>query len=472
MTRYQQLADILSERIEQGLYSCGERLPSVRLLSEEHGVSISTVQQAYRSLEKCLLIEARAKSGYFVRGNPRRPELPAVCRHAQRPVEISQWEHTLAFLHDSTEEDVLHLGSGTPDSSGPGLKVLSRLLSRISLHQSEAIMAYGSLQGSLILREQIARLMLDSGNHQSAENIIITAGCHGALAIALGAVCQPGDIVAVDSPSFHGAMQSLKGMGMKVIEIPTDPVIGISLEALEMALEQWPIKAVQLTPTCNNPLGYNMPDGRKKALLTLAQRYDIAIIEDDVYGSLAYQYPRPATIASFDDDGRVLLCSSFSKTLAPGLRVGWIAPGRYLEKALHIKYITAGRTPTLQQLAVAEFIRQGDFTQHLRRMRRQYQQNLDIMTHWVTKYFPPSTCLSRPQGGFMLWVELPEGFDSLRLNRILLPHKVQIAAGFISSASGKYRNSLRLCFSKPMTDEIEQAVKLVGKTVSEILAEG
>lgn len=470
MTRYQQLADILSQRIKEGLYVAGERLPSVRMLSDEHGVSISTVQQAYRQLEECLLIEARAKSGYFVRCSSNLPSLPATCTHAQRPVEISQWGNMLAFLTTGDPGSIIHLGAGSPDLSGPGLKILSRLLSRVSLHQSE-VLDYDNIYGTQILREQIARVMLDSGNHQSAENIIITSGCHGALAIALGAVCQPGDIVAVDSPSFHGAMQTLKGMGMKVIEIPTDPVVGISLEALEMALDQWPIKAIQLTPTCNNPLGYNMPDERKKALLILAQRYDVAIIEDDVYGALAYQYPRPPTIASFDDDGRVLLCSSFSKTVAPGLRIGWIAPGRYLDKALHMKYISAGRVATLPQLAMAEFIKQGHYMQHLRRMRRQYQRNRDIMTSWVMKYFPPNTCLSRPQGSFMLWVELPHGFDSLRLNRCLLPQGVQVAVGFISSASGKYRNCLRLSYSKPMTVEIERAVQKVGKAIYELLAE-
>ncbi|KAG4079426.1 hypothetical protein HA402_000632 [Bradysia odoriphaga] len=276
-----------------------------------------------------------AEIGYFVRCSSNLPALPALCSHAQRPVEISQWENTLEFLKASTQENVLHLGVGTPDLSGPGLKILSRLLARISLHQSEEVLDHDSIYGTLALREQIARLMLDSGNHQSAENIIITSGCHGALAIALGAVCQPGDIVAVDSPSFHGAMQTLKGMGMKVIEIPTDPV--------------------------------HAGNERKKALLTLAQRYDVAIIEDDVYGALAYQYPRLPTIASFDEDGRVLLCSSFSKTVAPGLRVGWISPGRYLEKALHMKYISAGRVPTLPQLAMAEFIKQGHYLQHLRR---------------------------------------------------------------------------------------------------------
>jgi len=243
---------------------------------------------------------------------------------------------------------------------------------------------------------------------------LITTGCHEALSVGLRALCQPGDVVALDSPSFHGVMQTLKGLGIKALELPTDPRHGINLPALEMALEQWPIKAIQLTPTCNNPLGYTMPDANKLALLRLAQRFDVAIVEDDVYGDLAYRYPRPRTIKSYDEDGRVLLCSSFSKTLAPGLRIGWMAPGRYLEQALHLKYIGTGATATHPQMALAEFIANGYYEPHVRRLRAQYQRNRDLMIDWVTRYFPTGTRASAPQGGFMLWIELPEGFDTLR----------------------------------------------------------
>ena len=236
-----------------------------------------------------------------------------------------------------------------------------------------------------------------------------------------------------------------------------------------MALEQWPIKAIQLTPNCNNPLGYNMPDERKKGLLRLAQRYDIAIIEDDVYGELAYQYPRPATITSFDEDGRVLLCSSFSKTLAPGLRVGWIAPGRYHDRAIHMKYITTGASATLPQIAIADFIKQGHYLVHLRRMRNQYQRNLCTMTDWVMKYFPCGTRVSRPQGGFLLWIELDERVDTLRLNRLLEEHSVQIAIGSIFSASGKYRNCLRMNYAQTLTAKTERAVQRVGILASQML---
>lgn len=469
MTRYATLAAILSQRIEQGLYPAGERLPSVRMLSQEHGVSISTVQQAYRLLEESQLVEARPKSGYFVRGLRTLAELPAVTRPVQRPVDISQWEQVLELIRTKPREDLVQLGRGMPDISEPTLKPLMKALGHMGRHGDLRSLYYDNIQGVMGLREQIARLLLDSGCQISADQLVITTGCHEALSAGLRAVCQPGDIVAVDSPCFHGTMQTLKGLGMKALEVPTDPLTGISLEALEMALDQWPIKAILLTPNCNNPLGYIMPEARKQRLLTLAQRHDVAIIEDDVYGDIAYQYPRPRTIKSFDDDGRVLLCSSFSKTLAPGLRIGWIAPGRYLERVLHMKYIGTGSTATQPQLAIAEFIRHGHYLQHLRRMRTRYQQNRDLMTGWIMKYFPSGTRVSQPRGGFMLWIELDDEFDTLRLNRYLERQGVQIAVGSIFSASGKYRNCLRINYAPKLTPEIEQAVRRVGETIQSLL---
>lgn len=471
MTLYVNLAELLGTRIEQGFYRPGDRLPSVRALSIEHGVSLSTVQQAYRLLEDNGLAMPKPKSGYFVPVGRELPALPEVGRPAQRPVEISQWDQVLELIRAVPRKDVIQMGRGMPDVLMPTLKPLLRSLARVSRRQDLPGLYYDNILGCMDLREQIARLSLDSGCQLTADDIVITTGCHEALSASIHAICEPGDIVAVDSPSFHGAMQTLKGLGMKALEIPTDPITGISLEALELALEQWPIKVIQLTPNCNNPLGYIMPEARKRALLTLAQRFDVAIIEDDVYGELAYSYPRPRTIKSFDEDGRVLLCSSFSKTLAPGLRIGWVAPGRYLERVLHMKYISTGSTATQPQIAIAEFLKGGHFEPHLRRMRTQYQRNRDLMLDWVSRYFPVGTRASRPQGSFMLWVELPEGFDTLKLNRILVEQGVQVAVGSIFSASGKYRNCLRMNYSAKPTPQIEDAVRKVGTAAIKLLAE-
>lgn len=408
MTRYLNLAEYIGCRIEQGLYGPGERLPSVRALSVEHGVSLTTVQQAYRVLESSGLAIPRPKSGYFVPADRRLPALPKMGRPTLRPVDISQWDLVRELMRFEQGANVVQLGCGMPDVTAPTLKPLLTALARIGRRSDCSSLQYNHLQGVPALREQIARLAVDSGCRLTPADIVVTSGCQEALSCAIRALCMPGDIVAIASPSFHGMMQALKAAGLKALEIPTDPVTGASLEALEMALEQWPVKAIQLTPTCNNPLGYSMPEERKRTLIRLAQRFDVPIIEDDIYGDLAQRYPRPRTLKSFDDDGRVLLCSSFSKTLAPGLRVGWIAPGRYLAQVLHMKYIGSGATATQPQLAVAEFIAAGHYQPHRRRMRKQYQRNRDLMTEWVSRYFPAGTRVSKPQGGFTLWVELPE----------------------------------------------------------------
>ncbi len=465
MTRYQHLANLLAERIEQGLYRSGEKLPSVRSLSQEHGVSISTVQEAYRVLENLQLIIPQPRSGYFVAKHKAQPPVPAMSRPVQRPVEVTQWDEVLMLLDARADSTITSFGGGSPDITQPSLKPLWREMSRVVQHNIHDVLSYDELAGRHDLREQIARLMLDHGSAVNADEIIVTSGCHSALAIALLSVCKPGDIVAVESPSFHGTMQMLRGLDIKAIEIPTDTESGISVEALELALEQWPVKGVILVPNCNNPLGFIMPEARKRAVLALAQRHDIVIFEDDVYGELAYDYPRPRSIKSFDIDGRVLLCSSFTKTIAPGLRVGWIAPGRYHDRVMHMKYAASGTTVPSTQLAVTAFIRDGHYHRHLRRMRQLYQHNMDTFTCWVRQYFPGEICVTRPKGGFMLWVELPERVDMVCVAQQLCRLKIQVAPGSLFSASGKYRNCLRINCALPTTEHNREALKKLGEAI-------
>lgn len=466
MTRYQYLANLLAERIEQGLYRHGEKLPSVRTLSQEHGVSISTVQQAYQTLENLQLIAAQPRSGYFVAPRKAQPPVPAMSSPVQRPVEITQWDEVNTLLADHHDKSLIAFGSGAPDVSQATLKPLWRELSRLVQHNPCAVLGYDELPGRKDLREQIARIMLDSETVVVAEDVVVTNGCHSALAIALLAVCKPGDIVAVESPCYYGTMQMLRGFDIKAIEIPTDPQTGISIEALELALEQWPIKGVILVPNCNNPLGFIMPDARKRAVLSLAQRHDIVIFEDDIYGELAREYPRPRTIKSWDIDGRVLLCSSFTKSIAPGLRVGWIVPGRYRDRVLHMKYATSSTSVPAMQMAVAAFIRDGHYHRHLRRMRQIYQHNMEDWTCRVRQYFPCDICVTRPQGSFMLWIELPEMVDMVCVAKQLCRLKIQVAPGSLFSATGKYRNCLRINCALPLNDKNQEALRLMGEAVS------
>ncbi|EPN9096050.1 PLP-dependent aminotransferase family protein, partial [Escherichia coli] len=364
-----------------------------------------------------------------------------------------------------SDSSIVPLSKSTPDVETPSLKPLWRELSRVVQHNLQTVLGYDLLAGQRVLREQIARLMLDSGSVVTADDIIITSGCHNSMSLALMAVCKPGDIVAVESPCYYGSMQMLRGMGVKVIEIPTDPETGISVEALELALEQWPIKGIILVPNCNNPLGFIMPDARKRAVLSLAQRHDIVIFEDDVYGELATEYPRPRTIHSWDIDGRVLLCSSFSKSIAPGLRVGWVAPGRYHDKLLHMKYAISSFNVPSTQMAAATFVLEGHYHRHIRRMRQNYQRNMALYTCWIREYFPCEICITRPKGGFLLWIELPEQVDMVCVARQLYRMKIQVAAGSIFSASGKYRNCLRINCALPLSETYREALKQIGEAV-------
>lgn len=472
MKLYQQVAQSIAERIQQSYYQAGDKLPSIRTLSESHSVSISTAQEAYRQLEQDGWAESRPKSGYYVLHQQKTIlKLPKQTRPAQKPLKVARWDDVLNLVNADNENSIVQLGRGSPDLSAPTLKPLIRIQSQLNQRSSLNTLGYNNLNGNAELRLQMARLMVDSGCQLHPDDIIVTTGCQEALSTCLRSTTQPGDVVVVDSPSFYGSMQAFQAQGLKVLEMPTHAENGMSLDALELALEQWPVKVIQLTPTCNSPLGYIMPVENKKRLLELARQYDLPIIEDDIYGDLAYQSPRPPTIKSFDTEGRVLLCSSFSKTLAPGFRVGWVSPGRYLNQVLHLKYVVTACTSTLPQISIAEFIAQGGYERHIRKMRQQYQKNRDIMIAWIEQYFPEDTRTSYPQGGFTLWVELPKKFDTVELSQRCLKKGASIAPGVLFSASGKYNHCLRLNYSVRPSETRENAVSLIGKLIAEMIEE-
>lgn len=471
MKLYEQVATTLKDRIDLGYYHEGDKLPSVRGLSQEHGVSISTVQEAYGLLIDDGVIESRPKSGYYVLLRQAPPELPTTSNPAPQPLVVAQWQKLQHMINEYGSHETTKLSLALPDTNASTLKPLTRLMAELSRSADSHVLDYEHAAGSDLLRHQIARVMVDSGCRVHPEEIIITSGCQEALSCSLRAVTEPGDIVVVDSPSFFGSVQAIKINGVKALEIPTHPETGISLEALEMAFEQWPIKACLLTPTNNNPLGYSMPDKNKLRLLELLNRYDVPLIEDDVYGDLSYTLPRPRTIKSFDTQGRVILCSSFSKSIAPGIRVGWIAPGRYREHIMMVKYLSSLSTPKLTQMAVAEFIAQGYYEKHLRRVRRDYLRDRDAVIGWLKREMPEGTRISYPQGGYLLWVELPEHVDSNELNILAKAQGISIAPGTLFSASGKYQNFMRICCVNSSNPALEKAITTLGQLSKKMMAQ-
>lgn len=464
MKKYEYVAQTLSEQIAAGIYKMGDRLPSIRHLSGQLGVSISTIQEAYLLLERRGLTEVRPKSGHFVtRQQQRLLDLPATRGYSARPSETSNWAKVFQLLYQTETADALYLGRAVPNLSLGTLKPLQRSLAALTRRGELRGLSYDYIFGCDELRRQITRVAVDSGCNLSPDEVIITSGCQEALASSLRALTQPGDTVIVDSPSFYGSLQAIEACGLKVLELPTHPERGISLEAMELALEQWPVKACLITPTFNNPLGYTMADERKARLVELLARYDTPLIEDDIYGDLAYQVPRPRSLKSFDRDGRVILCSSFSKSLAPGLRVGWVAPGRYASRVMHMKYISSMSSATLPQLAVADFIARGGYDRHLKKVRSVYKRGRDYLLEWIARYFPEGTRVSNPQGGYLLWVELPETVNSMALTTAAMDHGIGVAPGELFSSTGKYTHHIRMNYADCPTTKMEKGVRKLGE---------
>ncbi|HEC18329.1 MAG TPA: PLP-dependent aminotransferase family protein [Gammaproteobacteria bacterium] len=461
---YERVAGQLAGQIDQGLYRSGDRLPGVRRLARQFDVSISTIVQAQRLLEDDGLIEARPRSGYYVRVPfwPQ-PEPPGISRPIVRPVPVTGQELVLRLVQTANEPDCVQLGAAVPAPQFLPAKAIQRALSAAARSGGDRLATYQFPPGSPELRRQIARRMLEAGCRVSPDDIVITSGCQEALILALRAVAKKGDVVAIESPSFYGLLQAIESLGMRALEIPTDPATGISLEALELALDKWPVKACVLTANFSNPLGSIMPPEKKQALVTLLADHAIPLIEDDIYGDLGFEGERPKALRAWDESGGVIYCASFSKTLSPGLRVGWILPGRWQEPIEYLKYVTSLAAPTLSQLAVADFLHHGGYDRHLRQVRSAYARQVALMTRAVSKYFPEGSRVTQPGGGFVIWVELPKAVDALSLCHQALEQGISIAPGPIFSASGKYHNCIRLNCAQPWSEALDKALLTVGR---------
>lgn len=460
---YETLAGELAALIEQGVYRPGERLPGVRALSRRRGVSIATAVSAYQRLEEGGLLEARPRSGFFVRRRPAALPTPAPSKPSARPQPVTGQALVLSLVQAANDERVVQLGAAVPDPSFLPTRAIELALTQVVRRQRVRSAGYAFPPGAPELRREIARRMAEGGAAVPPEEIVVTDGCQEALSLALRAVTQPGDVVAIESPTFYGLLQVIESLGLKALEIPTDPSAGISLEALQLALEQWPVRACVVIPNYSNPLGYCMSDERKRRLVELLGRHQVPLIEDDVYGDLGFAAGRPTTCKAFDAD--VIHCSSFSKTLSPGLRVGWIAPGRHLERVEYLKFVTNLATSTPAQLAVAHVLQSGRYERYLREVGRQYAQAVERMTEAIGRHFPAGTRVTQPRGGFVLWVELAPAVDTLALCRRALAEGVSIAPGPVFSPTQRYRNFLRLSCACVWDGRVERALATLARLI-------
>ncbi|WP_291995509.1 PLP-dependent aminotransferase family protein [Candidatus Accumulibacter sp. ACC003] len=460
---YERLASDLSGIIVAGNLRPGERLPSVRRLARERRLSVSTVLQALRQLEDRGLVEARPQSGYFVRHASARLAQPNVRSTPDEAVPVDVSQRLMQVLQTGIKPGVAPLGAALPSSSLLPLAALQRLYGGV-IRRHPQLLEGGShinIDEAALVRQLVLRSVGWAGP-LAAREFVITNSCTEALALCLRAVTKPGDTVAVESPAYYLMLQLLELLGLKALEIPTDPCTGLSIEALDLATRDGGVAACLLVANASNPLGSIMPDEHKRRLAHLTAERGVAVIEDDIYGDLYFGNTPPRTIKAFDKVGNVMLCSSFSKCLSPALRIGFVAAGRYRRQVALQKTVTSGGTNPVTQHVLAEYLESGSYDRHMRGLRRAYEHQVDAMRAAVARHFPPATRITQPQGGFVLWVELPDEVDTSALYDRAIAAGVAYVPGELFSASGMYRNCLRLNCGNPHTPEIEDAVRRLG----------
>jgi len=466
---YERVAQQIAHLIHQGTLRPGDRVPSVRKLVKQKSVSVSTVLQAYQLLESRGLIEARPQSGFYVRV-PRwtPPPEPEMFRPTSSSKKLNMAGLVMEVVGTLNQPGLVNLGAAVPPPELLPTRELHRSLAGATRRLPALANVCDPSIGLRGLRVEIAKQALEAGCTLAPDDIVITNGTTEALHLCLRAITRPGDTVAIESPTYFGILQIIEMLGLRAFEIPTHPKDGVRSDALEELLERRHIKACVFMTNFSNPLGSCMPDLEKRRLVELLTAHGVPLIEDDIYGNLAFGSARPAVAKSFDLEGMVLLCGSLGKTVAPGYRVGWAVPGKFKAEVHRLKHTCSIGNPTVTQLAIADFLATGGYHRHLRRLRRNYEQLAECVSVSIARNFPPGTRMTRPQGGQVLWVELPGKVDALELHRAALLDGISIAPGPIFSPRQQYRNCIRLNYANPWSEQLEGALVRLGALVNRL----
>ncbi|WP_295488175.1 GntR family transcriptional regulator MpaR [uncultured Pseudomonas sp.] len=467
MKRYERFADDIAELIRSGVLGPGQRVPSVRYASQTHGVSPSTVFQAYYLLERRGLIRARPRSGYFVNAHaPRQFSEPQAQAPVSESTDVDVSDLVFSILDSIKDPHTVPFGSAFPSPTLFPLQRLSRSLASASRAMDPRVVVTDLSPGNPQLRRQIALRYMVAGLMLPMEELLITNGALEALNLCLQAVTEPGDLVAIEAPAFYVCLQVLERLKLKAVEIPVHPREGMDLDVLAQTLEKHPIKAVWSMTNFQNPVGASMPEAKKQALVDLLHRHQVPLIEDDVYAELYYAPQAPKPAKAFDRDGLVMHCGSFSKSLAPGYRVGWVAAGRYAQRIERLKLMTSLCASMPAQAAIADYLQHGGYDRHLRKLRYALEGQQSSMLAAIARHFPAQTRVSQPAGGYFLWLELPERMDALKLFHMALAQGISIAPGPIFSPTRRFGNCIRLNYGSPWDTTCEQAMQTLGRIVS------
>lgn len=467
MKRYEQFADQIAELIRSGVLAPGERVPSVRQARHTYGVSPSTIFQAYYLLEDRGLIQARARSGYFVRELAHQPLAePQISTTPTTSTEVDVSELVFSVLGSLKDPHTVPFGSAFPSPELFPLPRLARSMAHALRDMPSHAVIADMTAGNPDLRRQIALRYMVAGVRLPLEELVITNGALEALNLCLQTVTQPGDLVAIEAPAFYATLQVLERLKLKAVEIPVHPREGIDLGVLAERLESLPIKACWFMSSLQNPMGASLTESKKAELYALLQRHQVPLIEDDVYAELYYGAQPPRPVKSFDDGGLVMHCGSFSKSLAPGYRVGWVAGGRYAEQISRLKLMTTISPSVPAQAAIADYLQHGGYDRHLRKLRIALETQQAAMLASAARHFPAETRVTRPSGGYFLWFEFPERVDSLQLFQLALAQGISLAPGPIFSATRRFRHCARLNHGHPWDAQSERAMEVLGRILA------
>lgn len=372
-------------------------------------------------------------------------------------------------LFSSAESRLIPLGAALPDPLWLPTDTLQRALQSASRRLDAHGQSYSLPPGRVDLRNKVAARAAQWGARFGADDLVITAGATQALRLALRAVCQPGDAVAIEQPAYFGTLLLLEDLGMKALQIPTDPIEGLLLTPLADAIKQHRPAAVLASPTVQNPLGASMPVARKQELVALLEQAGIPLIEDDVYGDLAGEGQRPPACKAFDHSGNVIYCSSLSKTLAPGWRIGWIAAGRYHSQVLQARMAGDWAVAPSLEAATSDVLASGDYDRHLRRLKVRVAEGVRAVIARVEASFPTGTRVTAPEAGFLLWVELPPRINALEVHRRALALGIGVSPGPLFSPAAELENFLRLNCANEPTAQLLNAVDQIGTICHQLM---
>jgi DNA-binding transcriptional MocR family regulator len=439
----------------------------VRRFVVHKNVRATTAIAALRALEHRGFALAKPQAGYFAK--PRRVNMdePATTRPSASPHPVGV-DSIMVQLIDAGQNPLnASLGTAIPDPDLFPMQRLQKVLHGLARRKPRLLGEYNShYYGVESLRHELLRRYADLGCSVPPGEVVVTNGCTEALNLALRCVTEPGDSVALESPVFYGVLQVLQNLGLKALEIPTHPREGMRIDALEGALMKRAgrnVRACLVSANFSNPTGASLSDIDKARLVRLCAHRGIPLIEDDIYGDLQHSSARPLPAKAFDTTGNVILCSSFSKTLAPGARVGWLCGGRFAKVLRLRKFASSGPTAAILQELIAELLRSGGYERHLVKLRTTYARQVAQVAAVVSRSFPQGTRMTQPRGGFVIWVELPQGLDSISLFEAAIRQGINFAPGPLFSATGRYRNFLRLNCGRRMSPELDAAIARLGQ---------